>query len=150
MKEVPSIPPKKRVLFICMHNSARSQMAEGYLRARCGGLIEVFSAGTEPASVHPMAIEVMQEIGIDISSHRSKHVKEFMGREMDLAVTICDTAQGVCTMFPWAKETIHAEFPDPAAVRGSEDEVRTAFRQVRDSLITWIMDRFPECLEEDR
>lgn len=85
---------KKRILFLCTHNSARSQMAEGYLRVRYGDRYEVHSAGTEPASVHPAAVAVMREIGIDISGQRAKPLSEFAGKEMDLVVTVCESARG--------------------------------------------------------
>jgi arsenate reductase len=142
---------KKKVLLICTHNSGRSQMAKGYLRAaRCGNRFQAFSAGTEPAPVHPTAIQVMKEIGIDISPYRPKHLKEFIGEEMDLAVTVCDSAYAACPMFPWTKVTVHAEFLNPSAVKGSDEEILPAFRTVRDALITRIQGRFPEYSEEDR
>ncbi|ACL17841.1 arsenate reductase ArsC [Methanosphaerula palustris] len=129
---------KKRILFICSHNAARSQMAEGYLREKYGDRYEAFSAGTTATAVHPLAILVMAEIGIDISGHRSKDLGGFIGQEMDVVVTVCDAAQGICPMFPWAKETIHAGFSDPAAVAGTSDEQVTAFRSIRDEITGWI------------
>jgi arsenate reductase len=129
---------KQTILFICTHNAARSQMAEGYLRARYGDRFEAFSAGTDPAEVHPATIAVMAELGIDISAQRSRGLAEFMGRAMDVAVTVCDTAGARCPVFPWAGETIHAVFPDPAAVEGGEEETLAAFRQVRDAIASWI------------
>ena len=91
---------KQKVLFICTHNSARSQMAEGYLRARYGDRYEAFSAGTEPTPLNPYAIRVMQEVGIDISGHRSKQLKELYSQEMDFAVAICDNSNQTCPFFP--------------------------------------------------
>jgi arsenate reductase len=129
---------KKKVLFICTHNAARSQMAEGYLRAKYGNRYEAFSAGTEITRVHPMAIAVMQEIGIDISAHRSKLVSEFYGRDIDTVVAVCDTGKKVCPVFPGAKEEIHAIFPDPSRLTGSPDEIRAGFRRVRDEITRWI------------
>jgi len=132
---------KKKVLFICTHNSARSQMAEGYMKARCGDRYEVFSGGTEVTRVHPMAIAVMEEIGIDISQYRSKLVDEFYGLGIETVVTVCDAANKVCPFFPGAKEVIHQSFPDPSAFTGTDEEIRAKFRQVRDEIIQWI-DKF--------
>jgi len=132
---------RTRVLFICTHNAARSQMAEGYLRARYGDRFEAFSAGTEVNGVSTDAIRVMQEIGVDISRHRSKHIREFEGREMDVVVTVCDSANAACPFFPWAKETVHQGFPDPGALEGSADEILAGFRETRDAITRWI-DRY--------
>ncbi len=129
---------KLRVLFICTHNSARSQMAEGYLRARHSDLIEAGSAGTEVREVHPHAIQVMKEIGIDISGHRSKLIDEFFDRGADVVVTLCDSAQQSCPFLPGAKTVIHAGFPDPSACAGTPEECLTQFRMVRDAIIAWI------------
>ena len=128
---------KRKVLFICTHNAARSQMAEGYMREKYGDRYEVFSAGTEITRVHPMAIEVMREIGIDMSGHLSKLVSEFYGKGIDIAVTVCDTVTKVCPFFP-AKTLIHQSFPDPADLTGTDDEIRAGFRAVRDEIIRWI------------
>ncbi|MDO9549717.1 MAG: arsenate reductase ArsC [Methanoregula sp.] len=129
---------KKKILFICTHNSARSQMAEGYMKSKYGDRYEVFSAGTEVARVHPMAIAVMKEMGIDISGHRSKLTDEFYGTGIETVVTVCDAANKACPFFPGAQEVIHQSFPDPSAYKGSDEEVRTGFRKVRDELIRWI------------
>jgi len=129
---------KKKVLFICTHNAARSQMAEGYMNAKYGERYEVFSGGTEVTRVHPMAIEVMKEIGIDISGHRSKHIDEHFGKGIETVVTVCDSAQNACPFFPGAQEVIHQSFPDPSAFKGSDEEVRAGFRKVRDEIIQWI------------
>jgi arsenate reductase (thioredoxin) len=127
-----------RVLFLCTHNSSRSQMAEGLLRARGGERYAVFSAGTHPRNVHPMAIQVMREIGIDISAaagHRAKSLDEFAGQPpMDLVVTVCDDAAEECPYFPGARRQEHWGFPDPSAVKGSEEERLAAFRSVRDAI----------------
>ena len=133
---------KKRILFICTHNSARSQMAEGYVRARYGDRYEVFSAGIKVTGVHPIAVVVMKEIGMDISGQRSKTLSEFVSREMDLVVTVCDHARAACPFFPWAKEILHKEFPDPSTMKGAEEQVYTAFRAVRDQITAWIDDYF--------
>jgi arsenate reductase (thioredoxin) len=126
------------VLFLCTHNSSRSQMAEGLLRARGGERYAVFSAGTHPRNVHPMAIQVMREVGIDISEaagHRAKSLDEFAGQPpMDLVVTVCDDAAEECPYFPGARRQEHWSFPDPSAVAGTEEERLAAFRSVRDAI----------------
>lgn len=132
---------RKRILFICTHNAARSQMAEGYIRARYGDRFEAFSAGTEASTVSPYAVRVMQEIGVDITGHRSKDLKEFNGVEMDVAVMVCDSAKAACPFFPWAKESHHVSFPNPKSFSGSEEEILSGFREVRDEITGWI-DRF--------
>lgn len=133
---------KKKVLFICTHNSTRSQMAEGYLNVWYGDKYEAFSAGTEVTSVNPYAIKVMDEIGVDISGHRSKKIDEFSGVDMDILVTVCDSAKGACPMFPWAKEKIHAGFIDPSSATGSEDEILSFFRKIRDEITEFIDAKF--------
>jgi arsenate reductase len=133
---------KKEILFICTHNSARSQMAEGYMNAKYGDRYDVFSGGTEVTRVHPMAIAVMQEIGIDISDHHSKLIDEHFGKGIETVVTVCDSAQKACPFFPGAKEVIHQSFPDPSAFKGTDEEVRAGFRSVRDEIIRWIDDTF--------
>lgn len=128
----------KRVLFVCTHNAARSQMAEGYLCARYGDRYEAFSAGTVASTVSPLAVRAMGEIGVDISAQRSKDLGEFIGEEMHVVVTVCNAAQAVCPMFPGAQETVHASFPDPADATGTEEERLAAFRAVRDGIVAWI------------
>jgi arsenate reductase len=143
MNETSDAPPM-RVLFLCTHNSSRSQMAEGLLRARGGDRYAVFSAGTHPRGVHPMAIQVMREIGIDISEtagHRAKSLDEFKDQPpMDLVVTVCDDAAEECPFFPGARRQEHWSFPDPSAVTGSEEERLEAFRSVRDAIARRIED----------
>ena len=129
---------KPKVLFICTANAARSQMAEGLLRAKYGDRYEAFSAGTRQSSVSPRAIVVMQEIGIDISRHRSKYLGEFRDTPIDVVVTVCDRAQEVCPVFPYAKKTLHRGFRDPHASGGSEEEILAAYRAVRDEIAVWI------------
>ncbi len=124
----------KRVLILCTGNSARSQMAEGLLRSLGGDRFEVRSAGTKPSIVRPEAIAVMSELGIDLSGHRSKHVREFDGQHFDYVITVCDNANENCPVFPGDTERIHWSVPDPAAIGGSETERLAAFRRVRDSL----------------
>ncbi len=136
---------KKRVLFLCSHNSARSQMAEGILRHLAGDRYEVASAGHRPTSVHPLAVEVLAERGVDISAHRAKDAGELLGQEFDLVVTLCgDDAPGSCPFFPGGKRYLHVPFPDPAAARGTEEDRRAAFRLVRDRLWEWIGAEFVE------
>ena len=126
-----------RVLFLCTHNSSRSQMAEGLLRARGGNAYDVFSAGTEPRVVHPLAIRAMQEIGLDISAQRAKGMEEFRTQPpMDLVVTVCDEAAEACPYFPNARRQVHWGFPDPSRVEGSEEERLAAFRHIRDLIAT--------------
>ncbi|MCM2465117.1 arsenate reductase ArsC [Methanoculleus oceani] len=127
---------KKRVLFVCTHNSARSQMAEGYLNTRYGDRYQAFSAGTAPGTLNPHAIRAMAEIGIDISGHRSKDLGEFDEQEMDLLVAVCEG--GLCPFFPWAKEEIHQEFPDPSRLTGTDEEIMAGVRRIRDEITGWI------------
>jgi arsenate reductase (thioredoxin) len=117
-------------------------MAEGLLRRDAGDRFEVFSAGTKPSQVRPEAIEVMRELGIDISGHRSKGVHEFEGRHFDYVLTVCDNAKESCPIFPGRVITIHHNFDDPAAVQGSEAERLAAFRRVRDELREYL-ESFP-------
>ena len=123
---------KRRVLILCTGNSCRSQMGEGWVRHELGDRVGVFSAGTQPSRVHPLAIAVMAEAGVDISSHRSKSLSEFWGQPFDLVVTVCDSAKEACPMFAGAAKQIHESFPDPAGFTGAEEEVIEKFREVRD------------------
>jgi arsenate reductase len=131
-----------RVLILCMGNSARSQMAEGLLRQLAGDRFEVCSAGTKPSSVRPEAIAVMREVGIDISGSRSKHVDEFAREAFDYVLTVCDNAKESCPVYPGHTNRLHHSFPDPAAVRGSQEERLAAFRRVRDEIKTYLL-KFP-------
>jgi len=129
---------KTRILFICTANAARSQMAEGLLRARYGDRYEVFSAGTRQSKVSARAVTVMQEIGIDISHHRSKTTDEVSGIPFDLAVTLCDNAHAVCPVVHNAKKTIHRGFADPHLPPGTDDEILDVYRSIRDEIAAWI------------
>lgn len=132
-------PLPLRVLFLCTHNSSRSQMAEGLLRARGGDAYEVLSAGTEPRTVHPLAIKAMEEIGIDISTHTAKGIETFaVASPMDLVVTVCHEAQEACPYFPNTRSQVHWGFPDPSRVTGTEEERLAAFRHIRDLIATKI------------
>lgn len=139
-------PMKKKVLFVCTHNSARSQMAEGFLNALYGDIYEARSAGIEPTRINPYAVKAMAEIGIDISKHRSKSIEEFRGKNFEYVVTVCDHAKEACPFFPGEK-VLHKGFKDPSGFKGSEDEVLTQVRRVRDEIKDWIEKTFGK---EDR
>ena len=125
---------KKRVLFICTHNSARSQMAEGLLRAFGGDHFEVFSAGTEATQVRPLAIKAMAELGIDISTQQSKTLERYRNEPFDEVITVCDTAAEACPLFPGAAKMQHWAFPDTSQATGSEAEQLAVYRHVRDAI----------------
>ncbi len=127
-----------RILFLCTHNSARSQLAEGILRANGGASVEVFSAGSEPGQVHPLAVRVAADIKIDMNQQRSKHLDEFVGQTFDYVITVCDQVREVCPVFPDDPRQIHWSFPDPAAVKGTEEEQFQAFMQTARELTTRI------------
>ncbi len=127
---------KKKVLFVCVHNSARSQMAEAFLKLMAGDRFDVESAGLEPGILNPVAIEVMKEIGIDISQNKTKSVFDFykQGRRYDYVITVCDESQaGKCPVFPGKAEKLHWSFEDPADFKGSLEELEKT-RQVRDQI----------------
>lgn len=126
--------PKFRVLFLCTHNSARSQMAEALLRHVGGDHFEVHSAGTEPSRVHPLAIRAMGEIGLDITNNESKSLDQYLGDDFDYVITVCDQANESCPVFPGDPKRIHWSFPDPSAVEGTEEERLKAFASIRDQL----------------
>ena len=128
-------------MFICTNNSARSQMAEGLLRALYGERYEAYSAGTEPSEVRRHAIGVMAEIGIDISRQRAKSVDEFLDREFDCVVTVCDQAKETCPFFPAGKVILHQSFEDPPHLASEEEEL-ARFREVRDQIRAWIKQTF--------
>ena len=125
---------RARVIFVCTHNSARSQMAEGLLRAWGGARFEVTSAGTEQTRVRPEAIEVMREIGIDIAGHSSKTLDRFVGQPFEWLVTVCDQAAETCPTMPGVRNQEHWSIPDPSAVEGDEAARLSAFRVARDDL----------------
>lgn len=130
---------RPRVLFLCTGNSARSQMAEGILRARAGDRFEAFSAGLEPTAVHPLAIEAMAEIGIDISGQRAKSVAEYLGKEhFGHLITVCDRAAANCPTFPGVARRLHWSLADPAAAEGDHEARLAVFREVRDRLVALI------------
>lgn len=125
---------KRRVLILCTGNSARSQMAEGLLRDLAGERMDVWSAGSRPSVVNPLAIAAMRERGIDISGQRSKHLDEFRSQPFDEVITVCDNAAETCPIFPGPARRIHWSFPDPAAAEGDEAARLAMFRDVRDAI----------------
>jgi len=131
---------KKRVLFICTHNAARSQIAEGFLRARYGDRYDAYSAGTEPTHIDLCAITVMREVGIDISTYRSKSLDEFEGKQFDFVVALCAEAQESCPIFVGGRTYLHQAFDDPAHSKhiNTEADRCTQFRAVRDQIKEWI------------
>jgi arsenate reductase len=156
---------KFKVLFLCTHNSARSQIAEGLLRYFYGDEYEVFSAGTNPTRVHPLAIKVMEEIGLDISQQYSKNLDDFKEVDIDLVVSVClSTAKTVCAIcsspiimgkpelitsrLPKAKDYLQHPFNDPSEVEGSEEKKLEAFRHARDEIKKWIIERFADLSEQ--
>lgn len=132
---------KQTVLFLCTHNSARSQMAEGLLRAMYGDRYEAFSAGSQVTTVNPYVIRAMAEINIDLSAHSSKHMDEFTDRLIDIVVTVCDNAQANCPYFPGGK-VVHRSFPDPSQFTGSDEEIMAGVRMVRDAIKVWVSEYF--------
>jgi len=132
---------KQRVLFICTHNSARSQIAEGFLNACYGDRYEGFSAGIEPKRINEYAIKVMREVGIDISSHTSKSIEKFRGMHFDYVVTVCDHAREVCPFFP-GDTILHKSFEDPSNFKGTPNEILDRTRGVRDEIKEWIRETF--------
>ncbi len=133
---------KIRVLFLCTHNSARSQMAEGLLRAMDRGRFEVFSAGTEATQVRPLAIQAMSEVDIDISRQRSKVLTEYLAQPFDYVITVCDQANESCPVFHGAAHRLHWSFPDPSQAGGTSAQQLAVYRQVRDRisarLVEWL------------
>jgi arsenate reductase len=126
---------KPLVLILCTGNSCRSHLAEGLLRAAAGDLLDVASAGSKPAGyVHPLSVEVMQELGIDISAHHSKHMDEFLSRNVETVITVCGNADQACPMFPGQLNRHHWGFDDPAHATGSREEQLVVFRRVRDEI----------------
>jgi protein-tyrosine-phosphatase/DNA-binding transcriptional ArsR family regulator len=138
-KDGETAPARRvRVLFLCTHNSARSQMAEAILRELGEDRVEAASAGTEVTRVHPLAVHEMADRGMDIRGWRSKHMNEFVGERFDYVVTVCDNARESCPIFPGDPERIHWSIPDPSAVEGEEKKRREAFKRAADELTTRI------------
>ena len=135
-------PDKKKVLFICSHNAGRSQMAEGFLRELYGDKYEAYSAGTQVSEVNPLVIKVMEELGIDMSRHRSKSIEEFRDMEFDYVVTVCDQVGETCPFFPGGKKYLHENFDDPSKFKGTEEEIFASIRKVRDEIKERIKETF--------
>jgi len=125
---------KPKVLFLCTGNSCRSQMAEGFLRALAGERFGVFSAGTKPSTLNPLAVEAMREAGVDISRQRSKDAAKYLGQHFGYVITVCDNAKEHCPIFPGSAVREHWPFEDPAEATGSHDERMVIFRRVRDAI----------------
>jgi arsenate reductase len=125
---------RRRVLFLCTHNSARSQMAEGLLRDLAGDRYEAHSAGTEATQVRPLAIRAMAELGIDISGQHSKTLQRYLDEPFDAVITVCDDANEACPVFPGARRQLHWSLPDPAKATGTEAEQLVVYRAVRDAI----------------
>jgi arsenate reductase len=141
---------KPNVLILCTGNSCRSHMAEGILRAAAGDLIEVHSAGSKPAGyVHPKAIQVLKEIDIDISTHTSKHMNDFLNRNIHTVITVCGNADQACPMYPGQVKRYHWGFEDPAHAKGTEEEILNEFRRVRDQ-IKLVFEAYAAGLKEGR
>ena len=142
---------KTKILFLCTGNSCRSQMAEGFARALKGDVIEAYSAGVEPHGMNPLAVKVMREAGVDLSSHRSKHVNELADVLFDYVVTVCDHANETCPVFPGKTKRVHVGFDDPprlARDAKSEEEALPHYRRVRDEIRQFVQ-RLPEALAEN-
>lgn len=133
---------KKKVLILCTGNSARSQMAEGLLKHIARDEYKIYSAGTKPSVVRSEAIKVLAEIGVDISQNRSKSVDEFVGKEIDYVLTVCDNAKEICPYFPAQTLVVHHSFEDPAEIEGDEEAKLSAFRRVRDRIREYLDNDF--------
>ena len=133
---------KEKVLIICNHNSARSQIAEGLLKSLYGRYYDVYSAGSNPTTVNPYAIKVLAEIGLDISENRSKSLNEFEGLEFDYVITVCGGDGHACPFFSGGKTYFHESFEDPAEVDGTDHDKIDAFRRTRDEIKEWIVKTF--------
>jgi len=133
---------KKKILFLCTHNSCRSQMAEGIVNHDLGDRFQAYSAGTETTRVNPRAIEVLAEMGIDISGHHSKTMEEFSRGKFDYVITLCGDAKEKCPLFFGGVERVHLGFSDPSRATGSEEEVMAEFRRVRDEIKTALWEFF--------
>ncbi len=129
---------KESILFVCTHNSARSQMAEGLVNAFFKDRFEAYSGGTKPSAVNPRAVKALAELDIDISKNKAKNLKQFQGKKFDYIVTLCWSAKEECPYFPGAKEYIHEGFENPSEFRGTENEIMAGFRRVRDELREWL------------
>lgn len=134
--------PKRTILFVCTHNSARSQLAEAILRHKFNEFYLSFSAGTNPTSVNPYVKQVLMDMEIEISKHESKNVNKFIGQSIDLVVTVCDSAKETCPFFPGAKNYLHKSFKDPNEYTGTDEEILEFVRQLKDEISSWIEEEF--------
>ena len=137
-----------KVLFLCTGNSCRSQIAEGWARHLKGDVIEPYSAGIHPIGVNPRAIKVMAEAGVDISAQKSEHIDELPGIDFDYVITLCDNARGHCPVFSGKAKVVNKPFDDPYFASGSEEQILTTFRKVRDDIRTFV-ETMPESLEAE-
>ena len=135
-------PEKKSVLFICIHNAARSQMAEAILNKLYGDRYTAFSAGTDPTQIDPLVVLVMREIGVDVSNCRSKELKIFKDSAIDYVITLCDQAKESCPYFPGGIEHLHKGFSDPSEFKGKAEDVINGYRRIRDGTQNWIEKEF--------
>lgn len=140
---------KERVLFMCIHNAARSQMAEGLFRDLYGDFFEVCSAGSEPQEVDPLAVKCMDDVGIDISNHRSKSLKEFEGQEFDYVITVCGNPYNACPFFVGGKKYFKQPFEDPSVFDGTPEEKLELFIRIRDELKDWLEDLYYSYMIQD-
>ena len=136
--------PKKTILFLCTHNSARSQIAEALMKKYFGDKYEVFSAGTEPTKPNPFALQVIEEEGISTEGITSKHVNQFLDKKIDLVVTVCDHARETCPVFPYAKQSIHKGFEDPSQFQGTPEEKLQRFKETKEQIKQWLLTQFKE------
>jgi arsenate reductase len=130
------------VLFVCTHNSGRSQMAEAFLNRRYSGRFRAFSAGIKPTIINPAVVEAMAEVGIDISGQWAKDVTEFQGQKFDYVITLCDQAQEACPFFPGGNRRLHRGFDDPSRCQGQREEVLACIRRIRDAIQAWLAESF--------
>jgi arsenate reductase len=133
---------RKKILFVCTHNSARSQLAEGLVNSLCSYKYQAFSAGSAPTKVNTFAIDALREIGIDITDHYSKSINEFEDQYFDYVITVCNNAKDNCPFFPRANEYVHKSFQDPSSVDGTFQDKLNAFRKSRDEIKQWILEFF--------
>jgi len=133
---------KRTVLFVCTHNSPRSQMVEGLLISLYGNKYQAYSAGIEHSAVNPHAVQVMSEIGMDISKNRSKSINEFIEQKFDYVITVCDRANETCPFFPGGMKRLHQSFEDPASFEGNKADTLSEFRRIRDEIKDWITREF--------
>ena len=133
---------KQKVLFICTHNSARSQMAEAFLNALYPNKYQAFSAGTEPGTINPYVVKVMAELGFDLANNKTKGVSEFQNQKIDYVVTVCNSAKEHCPFFPGAKNYLHHGFTDPSSFTGTEADILAQVRTVRDGIKSWLEETF--------